>query len=154
MTTMNVYQVVSEELETRSMAWDPPESPEYGCWVELVVAENGAKAKYMAFKENVKYAHPDMGDMPKMSVRIVGHPMFDVRRDEVSRIVTHDAEYQHLWSMFRYPKLDEMDGLVDICDRCDSDVSRADRQILPYDTALCLECFNHDRSSEHSEVFG
>jgi len=65
---MNLYEVLSEELETSPMCWDPPEPPEYGrCW-HLVVADSPASAKYQALKAYGLW-ESDPRELPKCRVR-------------------------------------------------------------------------------------
>ena len=94
---MNIYQVISEEIEdTYRGGWNTPEDDYFTdtYWIaELGVAKSRGQAKYMAWKKDKVSDMSTIVEMPKMSVRLVKkmtylRPCF----------VTTWPEYQELWS--------------------------------------------------------
>ena len=62
---LNLYLVVSEELQTWGGWYGPPE---FYCIAELVVARNRSQARYLAWKTD--YSFGDFRDMPRFRVNI------------------------------------------------------------------------------------
>ena len=87
---MNLYEVISEPLET---SWGYGEPTEYCRIAELVIARNPGQAKYLAWKSDKKEFSYDITEMPRFSVHL--------RKKNVDtqepRIVTNEKEYQKYW---------------------------------------------------------
>lgn len=65
---MNVYEVLSEEVEYSPVRWDPPEPAEHGrCW-HLVAAPSAAAAKRAALVADGLWER-DVRDLPRCSIR-------------------------------------------------------------------------------------
>lgn len=62
---LNLYLVVSEQLENYGDWYEPPETY---CIAELVVARNYSQARYLAWKTD--WSSGDFRDMPRFRVNI------------------------------------------------------------------------------------
>jgi len=72
LTTMNLYQVISEELSTVIPVLDYGEGPlEYYHIAEIVAAETRGQAKWIAWKSDEDSFEGNICDMPKFSVHLI-----------------------------------------------------------------------------------
>lgn len=89
---MNLYFVLSEQMEYRYSYWEPPEPYRI---VELVVARNRGQAKYLAIQNDKEHTSSPVSDYPKLSVRLL---VKDLPNTE-AEIVTTNPDYQHYWEL-------------------------------------------------------
>ena len=68
---MNVYFVISEELEEVGGGWyEPPQSYRIA---KVVRARSGSQARYLAWRSDKASSRDILLDMPRFNVRLLGH---------------------------------------------------------------------------------
>ena len=100
---MNLYSVISEEIQTSAGCYEPPEPPEYGCIVELVAAETPGAAKWAAWRNDNHSFQNDPREMPRFSIVLVARNV-----DLTAGIYTHtrDPDLDQVW----YAAMERQDG--------------------------------------------
>lgn len=84
---MNLYLVISEQLEDHGDWYEPPE---IYCIAELVVARNRSQAKYLAWKQDKNSFYPGyfIDEMPKFRINLKMKGL-----EGPARIVSNDTKF-------------------------------------------------------------